>query len=133
MTDIPTMSDEDFDAGLNRISCNRKDLSLMIEFQHHQFTPDQVIKLCVAVSQWLSAGILNGRDIPPSGIDILIDSGGRIYHILWFLMANDVPMTTEQVVRLLSDPRENVRREAYTLPQCTDAMKVWYHLTYGDD
>lgn len=123
----PTISDADFDRLLIQLEVDR---SYYADFKRHRFTPDQVIKLCTVVSKWLTINILADQYIPPSGVDILIDSDHESDR--WFLLENDVPMSSEQVGRLLSDPEAYIRNEACTHPNCTDSQKVAYHLKWGE-
>lgn len=125
----PIMSDEDFDAIISKFESGDRSL-YDDEFINHQFTPEQVIKICRLVTQWMPTSILTGQSIPSIGVDILLSSrhGGDRR----FLLGGGIQLTPEQIGVLMLDPLVYTRRAAYRHPMCTDAMKVAYHLKWGE-
>lgn len=126
--DKPFISDEALLDILDRIHTGSAGKS---EVQLYQHTPDQVIMLCREVVSRLSVNVLNGATIPPNGVDILLGSeyaGDRL-----FLLDNDVPLSADQLLKLMADKNQYIRQKAYCHPKCTDEQKVKYHLMRGDE
>lgn len=129
--DRQLISDYEFDALINRI---KYDSPLYYEdFVKRQLTPEQVTKVCsvvIDVRNRLTANILTAHPIPHSGVEILLNSprdGDRM-----FLLGRSPHLSEEHIIRLLSDASSYVREAAYRHPCCSDAMKVAYHLKWGE-
>lgn len=116
------MSDDEFDKLM--------DLGIYGPPLRQEFTDGQLTRLCHKAVQWAKASALIYQPLASHHFDILL--AGSHYARLLVVTKFD-SLEPRIIQKLLDDESFIVRKKAASHPSCTEAQKVRYHLTYGDD
>lgn len=123
------LSDEEF----YRICAEYDDEEFTHSFKTSNFTPTQIVELCHQAIELRSIRDLEYVKLESHHIDILVTS--PYFMDKKAILAQYPTLTISQLKEILVNEeawRVPIENQVFAHPCCTDELKVWYHLTYGN-